>query len=311
MPSRSTARSNRRSVKSVRAFTLIELLVVIAIIAILAAMLLPVLSKAKTKAQGVYCMNNSRQILVSWNMYASDNNDLLPPNDFYSGGGPPPQTPKGLPYDWNWVSAEMDNLPANHQATNVALLIDEKFTALARYNKSFAVYHCPADQSVVTDVGQRVRSVSMNNAIGTVWNSVAAGHPVGSSLYQTFLDTGGWSSTPPKYWLTYPKLSSMNRPGPANTWVVLDENPFSINDSEFGVPMGAPDSQGLATYTAKIVDVPGSYHNGSCGIAFADSHSEIHKWLGSAIKNAKSTGIAAGDSVVDLQWLQLRTTATK
>jgi len=125
-----------RSSPFFRGFTLIELLVVIAIIAILAGMLLPALGKAKTKAQGIQCMSNQRQLSLAWTLYAGDNGDNLVWNDLTADGS-------------GWVRGILDYNPANPHNTNLANLRDPKYAKLAPYTQAVGIYKCPGDLSYI------------------------------------------------------------------------------------------------------------------------------------------------------------------
>jgi len=238
-----------------RGFTLIELLVVIAIIAILAAMLLPALSKAKIRSQGIGCMNNTRQLTYAWRMYAEDNREVLP--FAYA------TTAAAAPYVW--VPGILDDVnPAAADNWNLDLTL-RKSILWPYCGNSVGIWHCPADTSYgINNLGQsvpRVRSVTMSNWVGGNGNSPETGYK------------GYWGLSSPKS-IVFRKSTQMNHPGPAMTFVLLDERQDSINDGYFVTEMdGYPNEA-----TTKIVDYPASYHNKAAGFAFADGHSEIHKW---------------------------------
>jgi len=186
--------------RGARGFTLIELLVVIAIIAILAAMLLPALSKSKIKAQGISCMNNHRQLMFAWRMYAEDSNDVL---TFAFGGTTP--TNNLTPY--TWVQGHMRNDPLSSLYLDVSPLV--KYLGV-----NHAIWKCPGDRTT------QVRSMSMNHLVG------GDGFSVANNYY------GIW---PHDAFLVFRKLSQMRNP--AMTWVIVDELPSTINDAFFVTDM--------------------------------------------------------------------------
>ena len=263
------------------AFTLIELLVVIAIVAILAGLLLPTLSKSKTKAQAIQCLNHFRQLGLAWAMYHDENGDRVPPN---IDGGVDPRS---------WVRGWLDPWMSTPDNTNTLYLTR---SLLASYiARSLPVWRCPADGSTSRNGGQNfplVRSVSMN-----CWLNCDR-------------SPDDYRGLPTAYKIIR-RTSDMIDPAPSQTFVLLDERADSINDGYFVVYLG------LRASSAVLLNLPASYHNGGGNFAFADGHSEGRKWRDSRTNPPMRRGVYVGSTSLpspnnsDVAWLQDHTTGLK
>jgi prepilin-type N-terminal cleavage/methylation domain-containing protein/prepilin-type processing-associated H-X9-DG protein len=240
------------------AFSLVELLVVVAIIGILSSILLPALARAKARAQGVYCLNNTKQLALAWIVYADDQNGRLPYNL---------ESRTGASMAVNWVNNILD-WELSSDNTNAVALAE---SGIGPYtSRSASVYRCPSDyvlSSIQKDAGwnARVRSYSMNAMIGDA-GSVSA---------------GGTNRNNPDY-IQFFKYSSI--PRPSDIFVFIDEHPDTIDDGYFLNSAAEP----------KWRNIPASYHDGASGLAFADGHAEMHKWRRASTKPPARPGAAVG-----------------
>lgn len=255
-------------------FTLVELVAVVVTAALLVTIFMTGVGATRPHTYTFQCLNNLRQMASGWKMYADENRGNLVFNPFAIASSSAPA----------WVGGTM-GYNSGSDNTNVDLLVNnQKYPYcgfLGPYVKSASLFKCPADKSVYSVGGQqipRVRSVSMNNFVGTGARS--------------FFNTT-------KYRI-YSRIEQVRLP--ASLFLIMDEREDSINE---GVFLTDPDTP------YRLFDYPANYHDGSANVVFMDGHAELHKWQDSrttpplCLGSWPPSGIAAGD--IDVDWIDQHT----
>jgi prepilin-type processing-associated H-X9-DG protein len=259
------ARSRRAA-----AFTLLELLVVLCVLTLLVSTVIPGQARTRPGGQAFQCLNNLRQLMGANSLYCADNRDALPM--VFNGAYIPTAGDPNGPWVTGWLdwSTRTDN-------TNVTYLLDPRYASLAGYfGRDKRIYKCPADVYVsptqrARGWEERARSVSANVYVGkgNAWAS-SAGGPTGPNNLTIYRGAA--------------KATDLLIPGPARTWVYIDEHPDSMNDGGIFPP----------NTRNNMPDAPATYHNGAAGVALADGHCEIHRWTGPTMNKPRRLSGLAG-----------------
>lgn len=258
-----------------RAFTLLELLALIATLTFISLLMIPARASTKSQGKSFRCLSNTKQLMVANAMYQVENSDAFPM--VFHGGFIPTANDVNKPWVTGWLDwgTGTDN-------TNTAYLTQPRYASLAVYlGSSTNVYKCPADTYVSAAQrsrgwNTRVRSISANVYVGrgNGWTSgpgYSAGGPNNLTIYR--------GAT---------KLTDLLIPGPAQTFLYMDEHPDSMNDGVLWPPNNP----------RNMPDAPATFHNGGASVSFADGRAEIHRWRGSTMNKVRSRGGLTGVNFV-------------
>jgi prepilin-type processing-associated H-X9-DG protein len=196
-------------------------------------------------------MSNNKELVLAWKMYVDDFKGIFPSNE--EGG------------NYGWIAAGSMDYQGSPDDTDLLDLIG-RFSQIGPYVlKQPRIFKCPADMSCSygSHGTPRIRSYSMTQSVGFS----SAGAPDGQGAWLPSVYNGG-------PWLCYFKESDLGRPPPSMLWLILDEDPDSINDAAlaFQMPTGAGGSD------TGWIDIPSKLHGGACGFGFVDGHAEMHAW---------------------------------
>src|SRR2546430_1230539 len=237
-----------------RAFTLTDLITVLAVVIILTMLGLPSAAITKGNGQSASCLNNHRQLVRAWQLYADANGGRLVGN--LDGGNVSTLSNSNKTWVLGWLDftgGTSFGAPGGASDTNTVILT--QLSPLAPYlGHSAAVFKCPADKSLSrgTKGLPRVRSISMNSYVGE------RGGPYKSGYKQ------------------FKKILEFTDPSPAQAFVFTDEREDSINDGILFIDMAGYDPAAPSFYT--IVDYPADWHNRGANLSFADGHTETWRW---------------------------------